>query len=99
MARTTYIQDPVTLRLVPKDEYYQRQDVDAPMIMGDIQPYQSMIDGSMITSRSQHRSHLKQHGMIEIGNETKHLTQRKVDDGGERRKEAIARQVYEKLRY
>lgn len=45
-------------------------------IQGDIQPYKSMIDGSMITSRSQHRKHLKQHNCIEIGNEdpTKHAT-------------------------
>lgn len=45
----------------------------APMVMGDIQPYQSMIDGSTIQSRSQHREHLRQHGCIEIGNETKAL--------------------------
>jgi hypothetical protein len=42
----------------------------APMIMPDIQPYQSMADGSMITSRSQHREHLRQHNCIEIGNES-----------------------------
>jgi len=41
----------------------------APIIMPDIQPYQSMADGSMITSRSQHRAHLRQHNCIEIGNE------------------------------
>ena len=34
------------------------------------QPYQSMADGSMITSRSQHREHLRQHNCIEIGNES-----------------------------
>ena len=39
------------------------------MVMGDIQPYQSMIDGSMIQSRSRHREHLKDHGCIEVGNE------------------------------
>ena len=39
------------------------------MIMGDIQPYKSMIDGSMITSRSHHRNHLKDHDCIEVGNE------------------------------
>jgi hypothetical protein len=99
MARTTYIQDPVTHKLVPKDEYYQRQDINAPMVIGDIQPYQSMIDGRMITSRSQHRSHLKQHGMIEIGNETKHLTNKPRQTNDNARKEQIARQVYEKLRY
>jgi len=38
-------------------------------IMLDIQPYKSMVDGSMITSRSQHREHLRQHNCIEIGNE------------------------------
>jgi hypothetical protein len=41
----------------------------AHMIMGDIQPYKSMIDGSMITSRSHHRKHLKDHECIEVGNE------------------------------
>jgi hypothetical protein len=39
-------------------------------IMPDIQPYQSMADGSMITGRRQHREHLRQHNCIEIGNET-----------------------------
>lgn len=43
--------------------------VVAPMVSADIQPYQSMVTGEMITSRSQHRSHLKQHKLIEVGNE------------------------------
>ena len=41
----------------------------AHYVMNDIQPYQSMIDGSMITSRSHHREHLQAHGCIEVGNE------------------------------
>lgn len=41
----------------------------AAYVMPDIQPYQSMIDGSMIGSRSTHRAHIRQHGVIEIGNE------------------------------
>jgi hypothetical protein len=45
----------------------------APMVYGDIKPYKSMIDGSEITSRSRHREHLRMHGCIEIGNETKYL--------------------------
>jgi predicted nucleic-acid-binding Zn-ribbon protein len=44
--------------------------IQAPaMVMNDIQPYRSMIDGSVINSRSQHRAHLKSHGCIEVGNE------------------------------
>ena len=39
-------------------------------VMPDIQPYRSMVDGSVITSRSHHREHLKQHGCIEIGNDS-----------------------------
>jgi len=42
----------------------------AHYIMGDIQPYQSMVDGSMITGRRQHREHLREHNCIEIGNES-----------------------------
>lgn len=44
--------------------------ITAPaMVMDDIQPYQSMVTGEMITSRSRHREHLRDHGMIEVGNE------------------------------
>ena len=42
-------------------------------IMPDIKPYRSMADGSIITSRSKHREHLRAHNCIEIGNETKYL--------------------------
>lgn len=38
-------------------------------VQGDIKPYQSMVTGEMIESRSQHRDHLKRHGKVEIGNE------------------------------
>ena len=71
--RKRYIQHPETLELIPAEDYIPPTDVDAPMVMPDIQPYKSMVDGSYITSRSQHRSHLKQHGVIEVGNETKAL--------------------------
>ena len=63
--RKTYIQ--IDGKLIEKSKYYR--DPVAPIIMPDIQPYQSMADGSMITSRSHHREHLRQHNCIEIGNE------------------------------
>lgn len=50
-------------------ETMQRQ-ICAPMVVNDIQPYKSMMTGEMITSRSQHRTHLKDHGVVEVGNET-----------------------------
>ena len=41
----------------------------APYVVPDIGGYKSMQTGEWISSRSQHRAHLKQHGLIEIGNE------------------------------
>ena len=41
----------------------------APYVVSDIQPYKSMVTGEMITSRRQHKEHLKQHGVEEVGNE------------------------------
>jgi hypothetical protein len=51
-------------------------------VQPDITPYKSMIDGQMVTSRSQHRRHLKAHGCIEVGNEdpTKHVSKPKTDN-------------------
>ena len=51
-------------------------------VMPDIQPYQSMIDGRMITSRSEHRRHLKANNCIEVGNDdpAKHIAKSKVDE-------------------
>jgi hypothetical protein len=49
------------LQSPPKEKLHYVQD--------DIKPYKSMADGSIISSRSQHRRHLKRHGCIEIGNE------------------------------
>jgi len=73
----------------------------APMVAPDIQPYQSQIDGSWITSRSHHRTHLRDHGCIEVGNEKQEAPKsvaisRKSQD---ERRRAIGEIVYSKLRY
>jgi len=50
-------------------EYHGEAEKRSHMIMPDIQPYISQIDGRLITSRSVHRKHLREHGCIEVGNE------------------------------
>ena len=41
-----------------------------PNIISDIEPYRAMVgNGRMVTSRSQHRALLREHGCIEVGNE------------------------------
>lgn len=67
-----------------------------PMVMPDIQPYTSMIDGSTITSRSKHREHLRAHGYQEVGNDPSLLAPRPpalpdVNPAG--RKELIRSQI------
>jgi len=71
MARKRYIQCPVTFKLIPWEEYSGPSTSQAAYVAPDIQPYRSTITGEMITSRSRHREHLKQHNCFEIGNETK----------------------------
>lgn len=77
-------------------EHMVTRIICAPMVASDIKPYRSMIDGSMITSRSKHRAHLKQHGCIEVGNETKHLKppEKKPPQG---LKQVIADVVYNRV--
>lgn len=73
----------------------------ANMVISDIEGYISQVDGSWISSRSQHKAHLKQHRMIELGNDP--ITQHKAVEidrkSQEARKRAIAEATYSKLRY
>lgn len=51
----------------------QRIIVSPSMVIGDIEPYQSMADGSMVMGRAEHREHLKRHRLIEVGDQQHHL--------------------------
>ena len=64
-----FIQDPVTGRLVPRDEYQQEHRRTSWQVMPDIQPYISQIDGHVVQSRRDHRAHLRINNCIEVGNE------------------------------
>ena len=73
---------------------------EAPMVMSDIEGYVSQVDGSWIKSRSHHRSHLKQHKRIELGNDVpkEHKKIELSRSSNEARKRQIAEMAYEKLR-
>ena len=49
--------------------------VFAPQIMSDIKPYRNMINGKIITSRSEHRTLLRDHGCVEVGNDIPAVSQ------------------------
>ena len=73
---------------------------EAPMVMSDIDGYVSQVDGSWIKSRSHHRSHLKEHRMIELGNDVpmKHQEAKLSKKSMEARKRQIAELAYAKLK-
>lgn len=70
----------------------------APFVLGDQPAYQSMADGSMVEGRVAHREHLKRHNLVEIGDAyDKKLPKPKAYTPAPGLREAIARQVYQKL--
>jgi len=91
--KKTWIQDPVTGDLIPKEEYRGPSASKSAYVIPDIQGYQSMATGEWISSRSQHREHLKEHRLIEIGNERMENRAPQVDRAGIRRaaEEAVRR--------
>jgi hypothetical protein len=92
--RGSYVYDKQTGELVPKEEYYSASVSNAPMIQTDIAGYKSMVTGEWIGSRSTHRQHLKEHRLVEIGNEVKaHTTKQapRVD------REQIRRDIHQSI--
>ena len=67
-----------------------------PYVMGDIQPYRSMADGTMVEGRRQHREMLKRNNCVEIGNE-KQTPRPVMPPTG--LKETLIQVAQEKLRY
>jgi len=74
---------------------------EAPMVISDIEGYVSQVDGTWIKSKSMHRDHLKQHRMIELGNDVpmKHAEAKISKQSQEARKRQIAELAYSKLNY
>jgi hypothetical protein len=96
--RQRYIQDPITHKLVPAEEWYANQtEVNAPMVMGDLKPYQSMVTGEEIGGRRQHREHLRAHNVVEVGNSFDKATPKPVTSPGGL-KEQIIRAANQHLR-
>lgn len=66
MARKRWIQDRHTGKLIPEDEYQPPSDEKGHMILPDIEPFVSPVDGSVVSSRSKLRAHNRKHGVTNI---------------------------------
>lgn len=56
-----------------------RRVLTAPMVRCDEQVIKSMVDGKIYKSRGAYRKHLKDHGMVEMGNEAPGVKKHKDD--------------------
>lgn len=65
MSRKSWVQDPDTGKLVPKNEYVRRSNRESASVQGDIEPFVSPITGKTITSRSVLRAHNAEHGVTD----------------------------------
>jgi hypothetical protein len=62
VSRKSYIQ--VNGKLIPKEEFYGNNSRgEAPLIMGDIEPFVSPVTKEVIRGRSHLRQHMKEHGI------------------------------------
>lgn len=57
-----WVQHPTTGKFIPK-ELYDREDVNAPYVQGDVKDFISPITKEMITDRGQLRRHMQQYGV------------------------------------
>lgn len=65
MSRKSWVQDPVTGKLIPKELYVRCPNNASAAIQGDIEPFVSPIDGRAISSRSVLRQHHIEHGVTD----------------------------------
>jgi hypothetical protein len=65
-------------KLVEKHLAMPLNESAGPFVQGDLSPYRSMVTGEMVSSRSRHREILRQHQLIEVGNETQYLKSKPV---------------------
>ena len=78
---------------IPAEEFEPAPSADYH-IMGDIEPFQSMCDGSMIMGRRQKRENYKMHNVIEVGDQVHHLKPYGQYQSPKGLKESVIREVY-----
>ena len=98
--RKTWVQHPITHKLIPKEDYVRPTNMHA--IHGDIDPFISPVDGTVISSRKALQEHNRRHGVVsqaEMGNEGQAARQQREDyyagrsHDTERRRDAIKHAV------
>lgn len=79
MTRQSWVQDPVTGKLIPKELYVRRSNDTAPAVLDDIQPFVSPITKRVVSSRSGLRQHNREHGVTDSRDYSADYLQRRSD--------------------
>lgn len=102
MARSSFVWDRERRALVPAAEFYARRgdavrharsDLPTPMLMSDLPEHRNMATGEMVSSRSRHREILRQHGLVEVGNEPLTRPMRKPPEMTARERDELRRDI------
>ncbi len=75
-------------------DYVEIRQVDY-RVMSDIEPYQNMLDGREITSRSRHREFIRDNNLVELGNDSSLFAKPKPIESPPGLKEGYIRAVNE----
>jgi len=65
MTKRSWVQDPITHKLIPKGEYQRPSSDGSPYIQGDTDAFISPITKEVITGRKKLRDHMKEHGVTD----------------------------------
>ena len=76
--RRSWVQDPVTGKLIPKEGYYGPGG-ESPSIHGDIEPFVSHVDGTVIRSRKELREHNARNNVVIAEFDTAAIKQRTAE--------------------
>ena len=66
MAKQTWVQCPVTHKLILKDQYVRPADPKSAMVVKGFDAFKSPVDGSVISCNSKLRDHNKRHGVTNV---------------------------------
>jgi hypothetical protein len=62
----SWIQDPVTHKLIPREQYDRANRKERSFVQEDLKPFVSPIDGKPVYTRRQLREHNKRHGVTDM---------------------------------
>ena len=103
MSRQSFIQHPITHELIPKDQYVRPKSVQAAAVFGDIEPFISSVDKTLVSGRKSMEEHNRRNNVVSAADLTPEVVERmqKERDKPPSRKEVQARreQINEAIEY